>query len=372
MTNKHQYQIKLRPLAKYFFGGERYYDNEDGVFYFERSREYPQQTSVLGMLRYQLLLESGLMEQTNRGARIRDAAPAAALIGEKSFDGFTTKSFGKISCLSPVVIVDGQGKFWTNYPKARVEDEEEHDGFRLEELELNFHQGGKIHLGHSLQTDIPVWTNYNHKKELEHGLLHIPSGDYLKYSEVFSEKVQEEAQIGIYKPYRKNGVVEETEDRGFYKYQYGQLNKGYAFACFVGADEPLPLRNTIVRFGKERVPFELTVTEVANPFQNANIEPGSRILLVSDAYLDGDWGQYCKAAVADLIPFKNLQYQLSNTDNYDEEPPRSAKRLNLLKRGSLLWVSDQQSDAKALQEMFNNEIVFKTIGYNHYEVIKKP
>lgn len=370
MKNKHEYHIRLRPLAKYFFGGERYYDEEDSVFYFERSREYPQQTSVLGVLRYQLLLESGLMEAAERGASIaaNRLNEAAALIGPKSFDGEITTRFGNITYLSPVTIIDEAGQHWVDYPKAKQDDE------ACADIVVQFWPGAKLSLGigSSPPSSLPVFTNFKHKKGIECVLRRWDDQTvYLPRNSVFNEDIKNEEQIGIYKAYREKGVVAETEDRGFYKYQYCHLKPGLAFSCFVGSEEPLPLKKTIVRLGKERTAFEMEVSETSNPFQNAPIVPGSQVLLLSDAYLPGDWSQYCKTAVCNLAPFKNLQYDIMKADNnYDQEPNKAKKRLNLLQRGSLLWVADSEADAQGLQALFEAQEAFLAIGYNHYEVIK--
>jgi CRISPR-associated protein Cmr3 len=370
MKHSHIYHIRLTPLAKYFFGGERFYDSEDGVFYFERSREYPQQTSVLGMLRYQLLVEAGLMVSKIKGASIDSTktAEAEALIGEHSFRMNAPATFGQIRYLSPVTIIDANGKHWVDYPKARQVDDQ------LEDLKLEVYPGGRLSFGtEHVQAGIPFMANFDHKKGLEKGMKRWDDpSQYHNRKAIFNQKVQEEEQIGIYKPYRKGKVVEEQNDRGFYKYQYCHLERGFSFSCFVGADTSLPLQNQVVRLGKERVPFQMTVEEVAQtPFQNSPILPNCKLLLLSDTYLPGEWNQHCKMAVGDLLPFKNLQYSLATDDNYDGNPTKSAHRLNLLQRGTLLWVGDSQADADALQALFDAPaaLSFWGIGYNHYEVI---
>jgi CRISPR-associated protein Cmr3 len=368
MKSKFEYQIKLRPLTKYFFGGEKYYDEQDSVFYFERSREFPQQTTILGVMRYQLLLENSLISLGSHGAHIGkgDRATAAELIGETSFDGEVT-SFGKITYLSPVTIIDGDGNHWINYPNAKLENGE------YANLDVEFLNDCKLslHSDNEIRNKIPVFKNFNHKKGIEYGFAQVNDmQNFLPRSTVFSEKIKNEEQIGIYKAYRKKGVVSETEEKGFYKYQYCHINEGFAFSCFVEMDREITEKKSIVRLGKERTAFELEVSEVENPFTNEEITPGSQVLLISDAYLTGDWSQYCKTAVCDIIPFNNLQYNLKNSDNYSNTPTKGKKRLNLLQRGSLLWTSDKQDDASKLEKMFTSKQAFTAIGYNHYRVIK--
>jgi CRISPR-associated protein Cmr3 len=366
MKSKYQYQVRLRPLSKYFFGGERFFDENDGVFYFEKSREFPQQTSILGMLRYQLLLEEGLLKQTLAGVRIDSAMvqDAQSLIGESSFDARPSNSFGKIKGMSPLAIVDNQGEMFFPFPRKKE---------TLEPITLQFLQGVKLYMGGTVRSEIPHFDNFDHKKGVEPVFQNLRSGTCIKHKDIFCEEIAEDEQIGMYKPYRKQGVVQQTEDRGFYKYQYCQLREGFSFAFFIGSDEPLPLRDTIVRFGKERTAFSLTVIESTSPFQNADIAPGEQVLLLSDAFLDGDWGEYCRGAVSDVISFRNLRYQVSKSDqNYDEKPGKPEKngRLNLLRRGTLLWVSQYPEHAKKLQDLFEEQKAFKTIGYNYYHVLK--
>lgn len=371
MTTNPIYRVTLRPLSKYFFGGERYYDEKDSVFYFERSRDYPQQTTVLGALRYQLLLEAQLLEYKtgNRiGIAANQAAAAEALIGKESFKR-QVANFGHIRGLSPVFITDEAGNAWFDYPKARQGDDQ-----APAELEVSYTSDAEMCLGgETIKKLIPHFSAFDHKKGLEMGLLDINRRVFEPRDKVFSASIKEEEQIGVYKPYRTHPdkVVQQMENEGFYKYQYGALNAGYAFGLYVTASQPLSLGNSIVRMGKERTPFALTISEESKlPFQNAPIKPGERLLLLSDAFLPGNWSDCCKAAITEHQPFRNLQYQAAQTEmNYDTTPKKAKNMLNLLKRGSLLYVEDDAQSVQTLNHLFNGQADFLAIGYNHYLAI---
>ena len=57
------YLIKLRPLTHYYFGGEQGLGSGDSRNYLVKSRLWPQQTTLLGLVRYVILREQGLLAQ---------------------------------------------------------------------------------------------------------------------------------------------------------------------------------------------------------------------------------------------------------------------------------------------------------------------
>ncbi len=58
-----RYLIKLTPVDQFFFGGNiTFGENKATQNYLVRSEKYPQQTTLLGMLRYQLLKTNSLLK----------------------------------------------------------------------------------------------------------------------------------------------------------------------------------------------------------------------------------------------------------------------------------------------------------------------
>ncbi|MCS4454093.1 hypothetical protein JTT00_01775 [Clostridium botulinum] len=55
-----KYLVKLKPVDSFFFGGEKVFDFYDGKKPLKnnivKSREFPQQTSILGMIRKEILV----------------------------------------------------------------------------------------------------------------------------------------------------------------------------------------------------------------------------------------------------------------------------------------------------------------------------
>ena len=75
------YLIKLTPLDKFFFGQKKTF-GDDNANYFVYSSHFPQQTTLLGLLRYQLLQIAG--EDVFKDNKIQDTNKAAKLIGEQN------------------------------------------------------------------------------------------------------------------------------------------------------------------------------------------------------------------------------------------------------------------------------------------------
>ncbi|MFK1829260.1 type III-B CRISPR module-associated Cmr3 family protein [Bacteroides fragilis] len=60
--NRH-YLITLTPMDWFFFGGERTLDDGKSADYISHSNKFPQQSALLGMIRYQLLKQHNLLSQ---------------------------------------------------------------------------------------------------------------------------------------------------------------------------------------------------------------------------------------------------------------------------------------------------------------------
>ena len=366
MSNAHcHYQIILRPLENYFFGGENYFNEEDRVFYFQKSREFPQQTSLLGLVRHQLLLQNNLLVS----GKITDVKEAEELIGPKSFDANIDQTFGKIASLSPVFIVDAVGTKWIPYWKAKQDKDNEKT---LEHAQMH-HISGKLALSlESTQESIPHLANYSPKSDFEYGFQDESGSDYLSYEAIFGKAEHRVPQIGIYKNYREPGASI-TEDDGFFKFQYGRLNKEYKFSFYLQLTEEKSLNSTTVLFGKERRAFQMEVKKLDNKnWSNEKIQGGDTLHLLSDAKLPLSFRDHCASVVSKTLSFRNLNYSIKNTEiNYsgDIKDFRSAK-IYLVEKGSMLYVKNDQACADALYKMFNSEQGFLKIGYNHYRILK--
>ncbi|MCL4517860.1 MAG: hypothetical protein M1587_01535, partial [Thaumarchaeota archaeon] len=119
------YLIELQPLSTFYFGSERNF--EGGQSYFARSLQFPQQTTLLGALRFKLLQSRDLLDSSGQ---IVDYSRAESLIGPNSFTAdkcAEPKDYGVIKGLSHLFLMRGDEIFCAgnlDYHCTFVRDEE--------------------------------------------------------------------------------------------------------------------------------------------------------------------------------------------------------------------------------------------------------
>ena len=104
-----KYKISLTPLGRYFFGGDMTFKvanrsqyNEQYGSYIIRSNQFPQQTSLLGMMRF-LLLSNHTGAFNKDTHKITSTQEAGKLIGPRGFvitDEYEKNNYGLIKNIS--------------------------------------------------------------------------------------------------------------------------------------------------------------------------------------------------------------------------------------------------------------------------------
>jgi len=65
-----RYKITLKPLEPFLFGGDNTFgkigDKENGT-YLVKSRQFPQQSAILGMLKKEMMIQDGVLSRKVRG-----------------------------------------------------------------------------------------------------------------------------------------------------------------------------------------------------------------------------------------------------------------------------------------------------------------
>ena len=340
-----KYLITLKPVEEYFFGGENTFrsNENDEANYFARSNPYPQQTSLLGVLRYLLLVSNNALPIKNNKDK------AEKLIGEKSFDASpqkTKQEFGVIDNISPLYIIDKK----TN-ALYRIT-------MPYEDFEVNFKGNGNILL--STRKDfVPEINGYNPKK-LYLPILKDKDGNTLSFNDVFKELP---ARIGISKD------REQGDDKKFYKQIFYTLNDDYAFAFYAdiaGKYENIDttiIEKGVVFFGGEKKQFEYRFIKpedekyISEPdFSSGN----DKIALLSDALIGKELLEKIKFMINNVQEFRTVKIAFDN-HKFDKEQDVSGK-INLLKRGTVIFADDPSE----IETELNNPIHYRKIGFNHF------
>jgi len=321
------YLVTLRPRGRFFFGGDRAFTASGEAVYAAESLRFPQQTALLGMLRY---------------AMIRQEANATIGTG---FDIETT-DWGHIQALSPIFLTDTVSqKHWR--PSG-----------------MNFQQEGDTVFELDRPCDKKKISNYDPKNGLLKNRWNCGAEAY--NVEDFFTTIE---TVG-----NKKARDGKSQADGFFKqtaYQFvRELNKQkveLAFAFYATFKEPQKFDKVpSVIVGADQSAFGLKLTEQEPP--NSSLKTGNKIVLLSDAYIP-DYAalqNHCDFILGEVTPFRFMK-PVQNND-YFTEKRRSPQQFNLLARGSVLYAKAENIGeiAKILHHP-----TFYQVGYNHFETLNQ-
>ncbi len=325
-----KYFIKLTPLAPFFFGGEKTFGDGKNVNYFAKSNPFPQQTTVLGMLRKEILIQGSIYKEKWSEYSVDDKKKMKELIGEKSFQLDSENNFGKIEKLSPVFISDGN----ENFIRAPLDT-----GLRFEENEK-----GRSTLDKSMKC-IPFAVGFKVKQVLPNSFISTINSNKM-FDEIFSEFIK----VGN----AKNKAEDENDK--FFKQLFYTMRKNYSFAFF--ADLDFELTSSIVFMGADNSSFRMDVKNTESSFEEmfVNNAEKDKITLLSDALVDEDIYKNCKFALTEVLDFKTIKME---EGRYKK---RNSKH-EMLKRGSVLFFHEESK--RNIEKMLDNKSL-QNIGYNIY------
>ena len=347
-----KYLITLKPVEDYFFGGENTFRTNDDSYevnYFARSNPYPQQTSLLGLLRYMLLVSNDALPIGNHKKK------ADALIGKNSFDPKEKENaqrFGVIQSVSPLYIYDTENR---KFYRISLE---------TENFEVNFSDNGTV-ITHSKKEFSPEITEYDAKKH--YGIILKDTDDNkLSFDKVFKEL---KPRIGI------DVDRSEDDDKKMYKQVFYTLNKPFVFAFFAGLDkkysydnskgEKVKLKNKhIVFFGGEQKRFVFEAKpDVKEPvFSLINVpqKGKTKFVLLSDALVDSKFMNEVDFMINETQDFRTVKIAFDNK-KFNKKNDVSIK-FNLLKRGSVIYTGNSQ--VTRLEDCFEKYNNYTKIGFN--------
>ncbi|SJM20766.1 type III-B CRISPR module-associated protein Cmr3 [Porphyromonas gingivalis] len=381
------YLIKLTPLDKFFFGQKKTF-GDDNANYFVYSSLFPQQTTLLGLLRYQLLQIAG--EEIFKDNKIQDEHKAGELIGKQSFSPFVKDKlqFGIIQSLSPVFIIDKKNKDEYFRPVGRrFQKENEKAPYNL--LHLSCQAGCP-----------PIFGEYKPKKGLASCWLSSKSHTLLNEEDFFTK----DERIGIRKDYE--GA---TNDDAFFCQRYYRFKNfkkvvedeeakvckqppvrvhDFCFATVLETEKAIEhekLNGRIVYLGGERQPF---LMEVSEETFKLNIESSTltsdekhyTVVLLSDAMIDPDHISKVRFASTEVKDFACLLTHVGTRKFYNKKKKREEQNLEkdetvlshqheLYARGSVFYF-DTEEQADQFCEDLKKVPNFHTIGYNHAIIIE--
>lgn len=369
-----RYLIRLAPLGKYFFGGDMTFQvgedkdktyekyNESYSSYIITSSRFPQQTSLLGMMRYLLLTKSPEVFSIQDN-RIISKNQASNLIGHSSFKvvdspNNTKNNFGHIDAVGPCFLMKN-GEYYLPVPKDYEQD-------------ISFHNA-KTASYNGRKLLVPDIANYNPKKHDVDYYFNTSTGKVVKGNNIFKK----DTRIGIFKNYRGK-----SDQDGFYKQISYRLADGYCFAFVVETRFNLDIcQSEIVSLGGDSSSFSLSATRLADtgdsclPSYNKiseklkAIAPFCRVVLLSESLIDPEKIN-AVFSITDTVPFRFLQTSVEKTNDYSilrKDVTRSIK-YHLYQKGSVFYFEDKEQ-AEMFSKVIEQRGDFHQIGYNYCELV---
>lgn len=371
------FRINLYPLDNFFFGTNKLGELGNRQDYFISSSWFPQQTTALGMLRYQLLLQNDCLQHDQW--KIKDKDKADQLSGKTSFYP-TQTDYGCIKRLSPVFLCKGDQDFYlSNHERAEVEDahSKETEEKKGQETVLQSTAGGQAEnllsyteSGSLLTTD-NAWKfeHFTAKRGWRKQFVNKVAAR-IDAREVIAEEIT---------AHNHKSMRGTSFEQAYFKERRYRLTEDYGFSFYTEIDHwenHLPtLDNNIVRMGGRQSWFKMKVERVGEyPDWSTHFYQSKphnqRLLLLSDACVVSDFQQYCYAMAGTMIPFRNLMTNNRETSNFHNLSkgkkagyPQLSQYQYLLQRGAVLYLKKDVAPSK----IFKTELPgFNTIGYNQY------
>lgn len=363
MCDKYCYKINLQPIGSFFFGSEKKFNPADGgkANYLVVSRLFPQQTTLLGMIRYSLLF--GLLRTNEFGdmeaVKIREHEEE--LIGGKSFHG-EGGPYGVVERLS-MLYLEKEGRL---YMEAGL-NRQRYDGKRVELTPREV--GGGCYMEDSRLFKLE---GYNPKKEWGHYLT-TEQGDKLTgYDDIFQPCCQ---------PGNQKERSGKPLKNGYYKQTRYKLKAGFSFCFYIETSKPLKPTEYRVFMGGDQSVFKVTVSpETGFPVRPADdvVEGAGVVRLLSDAYLKLEEENlknvlFSLAEVSDFRYMKTQggqkEYNYANLDQKSgsgEKCPAMSEKYRLAAKGSVFYCKNVRDFVAKI----NEAVAYQQIGYNQYLIEK--
>ena len=358
-----RYQITLTPVDKFFFGGEMTFqigEDENDEFntqfksYIIKSSMFPQQTSLLGMLRF-LVLRNGGSKVFDNG-HITNKENAKKLIGKQSFsvnDTHCENKFGAIQGISHVRVRRTKDGQTTDLEFAPL----------FKELTFEKVANGTYNLKDFYMPNLSK-EEYNAKDGF---CTFLTDGENTyKLDNVFKE----DHRIGI----DRNIRTGKTDDGALFKqisYRFNTEEANYCFVFEADVDDTVALEDydkQIISVGADNSQFVLGISKEVKTYGQIKSMTNA-IYLLSPAFLSREEARKATFAVTNIIPFRFLSFVMDEVNSYHILKNRTArcnKRYELYASGSVFYFKDETQKQEFIK-FLEDKKEFRQIGYNEYK-----
>lgn len=406
-----KYLVTLNPIGSFFFGDEKtfsfeeeYKKNSKLKNNIIKSRLFPQQTSILGMLRKEILIKENLISDNWDYKDEKKKKRIQECIGANSFSIEGDKQeFGYIKKVSPVFIREktkSEYKYLMKIPKDHLvrnttqnkaneekkeyekkRGEEENKPYKVEYVPLKFFDKNscKIRCSYGEKDEsgrrIALPSNFVSKDGIseEFVLSDYQSGDGKKKS-----YVREKSSIFIKESNTGIKLDEKciTKDESLFRVVRYKFNNSEdsqkEFVFTVEIDDVIDFDGyiNIVNLGGENsyfsIKFEKSNIDIKKEFENIQSNTGGdykKIILISDTYLSEEaYKNLCEYSISNTVTFRNIKTTVSSKHYYNKIK-KIKEKFYFFERGSVLYTTSEK-----YEELVNaiKDEKLQNIGYNEF------
>lgn len=367
-----KYIIKLTPSGRFFFGGDMTFSvgeqpddknkkkdfqkhNEKFSSYIITSLKFPQQTSLLGMLRFLLLSnDNNIFCPICKKIKDGKKEEAKQLIGEKSFTvnekNHEENSFGKIKRIGPCVLCKGNEYYY----QAPLDY-----GWKIVPFE------GVTATFNGKSIEIPEMKDINNEKISYSSKRGIHKCYLSSNGSPLDDVFMEDRRVGI-----RKGINGKTEEDAFYKQIGYRLKDDCCFAFDVEVDDTINLtqyKNQLVSIGADSSMFYIEIEkgsiDVCLPatYETPLKDSWEKVVLLSDTYLpDTSLEEF---AISETKPFRFFRTTV-DTEKYHimHNWNNRSERYRLYAAGSVFFV--KKGNVEYFKKCISSKREFVQIGYN--------
>lgn len=352
-----KYRVDIYPLEPYTFGTEQGSKftgtTQTGKeSYIIASANVPDQTTILGTLRYVALAKNGLLNTDFTYSR-EQQTQMKELIGAESFsfESGREQEFGHIRSISPLFLTKEDEYYVKTPAHYRKSDEEDNYVPMRLTTETICTSNGKIKLPYVYEEAGDIRCDYNAKCGLVGGYISLKDRKRVIPDNVLFQK---SLQTG-----NRADHPNDTDKEGFFKREVVVLKKGFAFSVFVQAEEDCFPESTIVYMGRKQSAFRMIFHRTEECDLEKLVEKAFHgdkdtwYYALSDIYM----GQKITLSSFSIVKEKRIRNLETNysESGYKKKRRKIDKQIYLVESGSVF------KDALKLQ---TNPEKYKMIGYN--------
>lgn len=327
-----KYLFQFTPTGAYFFGAENrrvdvMKDKDDTANYYLKSFPFPQQSTILGSIRYFFLQKicPDTVFKNNKIINTDATTGAPAYIGKKSFNIADNQfEFGNIKGISEVFL----RKDKQNY-LPRPFDKWSNDFGELTQV---------------AETNLYFLPKYDAKNY--YSMVFTNGTDNVNFYDIFQEHIQSGN--------KKSNLGDDDED-GFYKQQYYHLAEGWSFAveletdldlCYLNIPLFLPMGGENRLFKIAILPSDFNREAILEKDAHSNL---TKVVLTADTYIQSPIAAKDKPLFS-LIQTKSFRYLSStvgqttlyhNRTKANSSSMVSSNLFELIEKGSVFYFKDK-------------------------------